>query len=148
MFNEGIHVADVDGVILFRPTISPIIYKQQIGRALSVMKGGVPLIIDAVNNFENLFSISSVQADLRMPRQYVQNGIKLWVWLNCQHRKAKQGKLNAEQLKKLGEIGFFDNLPRNRSWENNYHEAKRYFEANGGVTPATPSSCARWRGHC
>lgn len=35
MLNEGIHVDDVDGVILLRPTVSPIIYLQQIGRALS-----------------------------------------------------------------------------------------------------------------
>ena len=28
MLNEGIHVEDVSGVILFRPTVSPIIYKQ------------------------------------------------------------------------------------------------------------------------
>ena len=35
MLNEGVHVDDVSGVILFRPTVSPIIYKQQIGRALS-----------------------------------------------------------------------------------------------------------------
>lgn len=26
--NEGVHVEDVSGVILFRPTVSPIIYKQ------------------------------------------------------------------------------------------------------------------------
>jgi superfamily II DNA or RNA helicase len=35
MLNEGIHVDDVSGVILLRPTVSPIVYKQQIGRALS-----------------------------------------------------------------------------------------------------------------
>lgn len=35
MLNEGVHVDDVDGVILLRPTVSPIIYLQQIGRALS-----------------------------------------------------------------------------------------------------------------
>ena len=60
MFNEGIHVADIDGVILFRPTISPIIYKQQIGRALSAMKEGTPLIIDVVNIFENLRSMQTL----------------------------------------------------------------------------------------
>ena len=38
MLNEGIHISDVNGVILLRPTISPIIYKQQIGRALSATK--------------------------------------------------------------------------------------------------------------
>lgn len=35
MLNEGVHVEGISGVILFRPTISPTIYKQQIGRALT-----------------------------------------------------------------------------------------------------------------
>ena len=35
MLNEGVHVEGISGVILFRPTASPIIYKQQIGRALT-----------------------------------------------------------------------------------------------------------------
>jgi len=74
-----------------------------------------------------------MNGNLRMPKQYEQNGIKLWVWLNNQHRKAKQGQLNARQLQKLGEIGFFENMPRDRSWENNYLEAKRYYEAVGNV---------------
>jgi hypothetical protein len=71
--------------------------------------------------------------DLRMPKQYEQNGIKLWVWLNNQHRKAKQGKLSAEQLKKLGEIDFFENTPRYRTWEDTYLMAKRYYEENGNL---------------
>lgn len=66
MLNEGIHVKDIAGVILFRPTISPIVYKQQIGRALtSGEKGRVPLILDIVNNFEGLTSIASVQAEMQ-----------------------------------------------------------------------------------
>lgn len=54
MFNEGIHIKDVSGVILLRPTISPIIYYQQIGRAIQVGKKGNPLIFDFVNNFDNI----------------------------------------------------------------------------------------------
>ncbi len=65
MLNEGIHVEDVSGVILFRPTISPIIYKQQIGRALSASKSKAPVIIDVVKNFSNLYSISSVQEEMQ-----------------------------------------------------------------------------------
>ena len=61
MLNEGIHVEDVSGVILFRPTVSPIIYKQQIGRALSASKAKEPVIFDIVNNIENLYSISTVE---------------------------------------------------------------------------------------
>ena len=65
MLNEGIHVEDVSGVILFRPTISPIIYKQQIGRALSASKSKEPVIFDVVNNIENLYSIGAVEQEMR-----------------------------------------------------------------------------------
>lgn len=50
MLNEGLHVNDIDGVIMLRPTISPIIYLQQLGRALSVGHNEHPLIFDIVNN--------------------------------------------------------------------------------------------------
>ena len=54
MLNEGVHVDDVSGVILFRPTVSPIIYKQQIGRALAAGKNNIPVIFDIVNNIEKI----------------------------------------------------------------------------------------------
>lgn len=50
MLNEDAHVDDIDEIILFRPTVSPIIYKQQIGRVLAA--GKKPVIFDIVNNFE------------------------------------------------------------------------------------------------
>lgn len=40
MLNEGIHVDDVDGVILLRPTVSPIIYMQLIGPCTVRRVGG------------------------------------------------------------------------------------------------------------
>ena len=54
MLNEGVHVDDISGVILLRPTVSPIIYKQQIGRALCSGKTNTPLILDIVANVYNL----------------------------------------------------------------------------------------------
>ena len=54
MLNEGVHIEGVDGVILLRPTASPILYKQQIGRALSVSGNKTPIIFDFVNNFDSL----------------------------------------------------------------------------------------------
>jgi len=54
MFNEGIHIEDVTGVILLRPTVSPIIYYQQIGRAMQAGKSATPVIFDLVNNFDNI----------------------------------------------------------------------------------------------
>lgn len=65
MLNEGVHVDGISGVILFRPTVSPIIYKQQIGRALTAGDSKTPLILDVVNNFEGLSSISGIKSELR-----------------------------------------------------------------------------------
>ena len=64
MLNEGIHVKGISGVILFRPTMSPIVYKQQIGRALTSGDSTTPLILDVVNNFEGLYSISAIQREM------------------------------------------------------------------------------------
>lgn len=70
MLNEGVHVDDVSGVILLRPTISPIIYKQQIGRALSAGKSQRPVIFDIVNNIENLYSIDSIKEEMKVAVRY------------------------------------------------------------------------------
>ena len=64
MLNEGVHVEGISGVILFRPTVSPIVYKQQIGRALTAGATAAPLILDVVNNFEGLSSISGLQKEM------------------------------------------------------------------------------------
>lgn len=71
MLNEGVHVPGISGVILFRPTISPIIYKQQIGRALTAGEGGTPVIIDVVNNIEGLCSIGFLQDEMRTAVQHL-----------------------------------------------------------------------------
>ena len=78
MLNEGIHVDGISGVILLRPTVSPIIYKQQIGRALSSGRssrntGSVPVILDIVNNIENLYSVSSIQEEMNAAINYYRN---------------------------------------------------------------------------
>ncbi|MDE7325568.1 MAG: Helicase associated domain protein, partial [Lachnospiraceae bacterium] len=65
MLNEGIHVEGVDGVILLRPTVSPTIYKQQIGRALATGGKKTPVIFDIVMNIENLCSIGAIEEELR-----------------------------------------------------------------------------------
>ncbi|MDD3401838.1 MAG: Helicase associated domain protein [Hespellia sp.] len=55
MLNEGVHVQDIDGVIMLRATESLNVYYQQLGRALACSRGKQehPLIFDLVNNFEN-----------------------------------------------------------------------------------------------
>lgn len=54
MLNEGIHIPGVDCVIMFRKTISPQVYFQQLGRALSSNYNKKPIIFDFVANIDNL----------------------------------------------------------------------------------------------
>ncbi len=51
MLNEGIHIDNIDGVIMLRPTQSANVFYQQLGRALSCSLQN-PVIFDIVNNFE------------------------------------------------------------------------------------------------
>lgn len=53
MLNEGYHVKDIDGVVMMRPTFSPTIYTQQLGRALTVGENKSPVVLDLVNNFDS-----------------------------------------------------------------------------------------------
>ena len=51
--NEGVHVDGIDGVIMLMKTGSPIVYTQQLGRALSVGNEGTPMVFDLVNNIDS-----------------------------------------------------------------------------------------------
>ena len=50
MLNEGVHVPNVDAVIMLRKTISKNIYLQQIGRCLTAGESRQPVIFDLVAN--------------------------------------------------------------------------------------------------
>lgn len=54
MINEGYHYKDLDGVIMMRPTNSPTLFAQQLGRALSVGGKKQPIVIDLVNNADSI----------------------------------------------------------------------------------------------
>ena len=75
MLNEGVHVEGVDGVVLLRPTVSPTLYLQQIGRGLAAGRGKKeqPVIFDIVNNFESLSSIDSLQGEFKQAIAFLQS---------------------------------------------------------------------------
>jgi|GEM_PF-3536359 len=54
--NEGVHIKDVDGVIMIRKTMSPNVYIQQMARCLEVGKDYSPIILDLINNSNNDFA--------------------------------------------------------------------------------------------
>lgn len=126
MLNEGIHVEGVDGVILFRPTTSPIIYRQQVGRALSASKGGQPVIFDIVNNFDSLYTISSIEEEMDSAVRY--------------YRERGEGRRIVHHRFKIhDEIResrrVFEELERRLAapWELCFQEAKAYFQEHGNL---------------
>lgn len=137
--NEGVHVEDVSGVILLRPTVSPIIYKQQIGRALSASKSREPVIFDIVNNIENLYSIDSVKEEIQAAITYY-------------HFTGQNSMIVNDSFSVFDEAvdcrRLFDALEGSltASWELMYEKAKAYYETNGDLMiPAkyiTEDGCA------
>ena len=53
MFNEGVDIASLDMVLFLRPTESPIVFLQQLGRGLGKCKGKEYLnVLDFIGNYE------------------------------------------------------------------------------------------------
>ncbi len=52
--NEGVHIDDIDSIIMLRKTGSNIIYHQQLGRVLSISGSKKPTVFDLVNNYNNV----------------------------------------------------------------------------------------------
>ena len=126
MLNEGVHVEGISGVILFRPTISPIIYRQQIGRALTAGDTAIPLILDVVNNFEGLTSISSLQNEMQEAvRRLYANG--------------EGDKVVTERFEVMEQVQdcrvLFERLQASlsSSWEHYFSEASIYYAEHGDL---------------
>lgn len=51
MLDEGIHIAGLDGIVMFKPTESWIVFSQEVGRIMSTDAKKDRVIIDAVNNW-------------------------------------------------------------------------------------------------
>ena len=197
--NEGVHVADIDGVILFRITSSPILYKQQIGRALTAGSGGMPLVLDIVNNFDGLASVGTIRTemaaaaqkfrstgqenlirvekfqveervensfqlvrelentlnntwdvwyaeactyhtaygDLKVPRRYVtESGMQLGAWVQAQRAIFNGkgcGELSLERVEALNAIGMEWGNTLDSAWNDTWKLAQEYYQANGNL---------------
>lgn len=124
MLNEGIHVDDVDGVILLRPTVSPIIYMQQIGRALSAGSGETPVIFDLVNNFDSLYCVDCLQNEMQEARVLFPSIYGKNSRFEDRFRIIDETKDSRKLFLRLQ-----DNL--NSAWEVYYAAARQWYEATG-----------------
>lgn len=56
IFNEGVDIPDANAILLLRPTQSPVIFQQQIGRGLRLARGkDACLVLDFVGLYSNQF---------------------------------------------------------------------------------------------
>ena len=126
MLNEGIHVEGVDGVILLRPTVSPTIYKQQVGRALAAGGKKTPIIFDIVMNIENLCSIGAVEEE----------------WKEAVYTLRGDGRENKtftdhfqiiDEVKDCRRLFAQLNETLTASWDAMYDIAKEYYKTYGNL---------------
>ncbi len=124
MLNEGIHVDEVDAVVLCRPTHSPIVYKQQIGRAIAVGVGKRPIIFDMVNNFDSLCRINDIKQELK---EYVPVE-----WYGGRDDDDEyHGFEVIDELRDCREL--LEEIQKNldATWDTYYQELYRYWEEKG-----------------
>lgn len=58
IFNEGVDIPEINQVIMLRPTESPIIFVQQLGRGLRKSKGKeYVVVLDFIGNYDNNYMI-------------------------------------------------------------------------------------------
>lgn len=124
MLNEGVHVDDIDGVILLRPTVSPIIYLQQIGRSLAAGKRKQPLIFDIVNNFDSLYTIDSLQKE-------IEDAFALMPGTHNERERFNEQFRIIDEIRDCREL--FTQLNRNlsASWDFYYIAAMEYYREKG-----------------
>ena len=116
MLNEGVHVEGISGVILFRPTISPIIYKQQIARLDSIgMVWGNRNDRQWNQGYQEAKRYFEAHGDLRVPVNYVSpEGYALGKWVKRQRYTRQNpekscGALTEERMERLDAIGMIRN---------------------------------------
>ena len=58
IFNEGVDIPEINQVIMLRPTESPIVFVQQLGRGLRKSEGKeFVVVIDFIGNYQNNYMI-------------------------------------------------------------------------------------------
>ena len=124
--NEGVHVDNISGVILLRPTVSPIVFKQQIGRALTAGTSGTPVIFDIVNNVENLYSIGALREEIENAHFFFESTGRGDLAVNDMFQVIDEVADVRKLFSQLDDV-------LSSSWEQMFELAKDYYEKNGNT---------------
>ena len=136
MLNEGVHAKDVDGSIMLRPTSSPILYFQQLGRALTTGNKKNPLVFDIVNNIKCLRDIENLRDSI--VKVMTKNG-----------KMKKEIELVVKSFKIIDDYKEISNLLEELDinstygWDENHEKLKKFVEKNGRF-PKKGELCNGW----
>ena len=134
MFNEGVHVPDVDAVFFLRKTMSPTIHLQQMGRCMKLYKEGDhrSVIFDFCNNIKNVVK-DDIEQLFKSERQSFDaietKGNKTNVVRETEVENFPRG-INYS----AADYDLYEAFTRNNanvSWDKNIKEAKAFFEEHG-----------------
>ena len=134
MLNEGVHVESISGVVLFRPTISPIIYKQQIQRLDDIgMVWGNRNEIAWQRGLESAQKYHETHGNLMVPGKYIDpEGYPLGQWIIKTRQQRLNDRLKEERITQLDEIGMVWSV-FDVKWEKAFVLAAAYYEQNGNL---------------
>lgn len=81
--------------------------------------------------------------NLQVPREYVENGINLGLWIHDLRKNMKKGTLplSQKQINQLEQIGMIWDIYEN-TWDTMYEEAKEYFDKFGSLEVPKTYKCS------
>lgn len=130
MLNEGIHVENIDGIIMLRGTKSPIVYRQQIGRVLSIGGKKNPLVFDFADNIHCTEYVHELYQDMiNITEERRRKGHNI----NKEKKVLKEFEIedHIKEIKYL--IKELDDNTYKQIWERNFEILKEYIESDEKV---------------
>lgn len=119
MLDEGIHIQGLDGIVMFKPTESWIVFSQEVGRIMSIDAKEDRVIIDAVNNWIR-------QIDTFMEIEHAMGKGKD----KTNDSYYKFFKLQPEELELLDLLREIDEQLKTRTIHDTFSEYIEFFEKN------------------
>lgn len=130
ILNEGIHIPNVDAVMMLRTTSSKTIYFQQLGRCLTSANSSKPIVLDMVDNITTTSAITPIAEEFNALNE------------NCDEdkKKRREGRIEYNQEKfKIFDYTLNINQMINRLTSHNLtlderiDIAERFININGRV---------------
>ena len=122
MITEGVHADNISGVVFLRPTASPNVYLQQMGRALSSGKTNKPQIIDMVNNTDCLKMSKDLANEV--------NGI---IQQSYETTTTNMEFSIIDYVKQIEEVLEAVEASLYWGWDDWYAQARKYYENHGSL---------------